>query len=92
MACYLPKYSDEEPQLGKVVDNQGDRLIVEWLVGSYSDPWIIWKKKIGADYVTWEEGIPKEAVLFPVTLSKAHRLSNSSILKLKAIYEQKRKM
>ena len=92
LVCYLSKYSDEEPQLGKVVDSQGDKLIIEWLVGSYSEPWTIWKKKKGKDCVTWTEAISKPAVLFPVTLSKSNRLSTCAILKLKTAYEQKRKM
>lgn len=75
-----------------MVNNEGGNLTVEWLVGSYSEPWTIWKEKKGREYVTWKEEIPKQAVLFPVTLSKAHRLSNSLILKLKAVYEQKRKI
>ena len=65
IACYLPKYSDEEPQLSKVVNVDYGQLKVEWLVGSYCEPW--WKK--GRDYVTWKEVIPQQAVLYPVSLT-----------------------
>ena len=48
VACYLPKYSDEE--VAKL-SNVGD-LEIEWMVGSYNDPWKIWKEKKGKEYMT----------------------------------------
>ena len=92
VACYLQKYCDEEPQLSKVVCIDGEQLEVEWLVGSYSEPWTVWKEKRGREYVTWKELIPMHAVLFPVSLTKTQRLPSSLILKLKTLYEQKRTM
>lgn len=94
IACFLPKYSDEEPQLGRVLKvNEGENhnLEIEWLVGSYSETWRVWKQKKGREYVTWKEVIPNHAVLFPVTLTRAERLPSSLISKLKCAYEQKRK-
>ena len=88
----MQKYSDEEPQLSNVVRIDGEQLEVEWLVGSYSEPWTVWKEKRGREYVTWKELIPMHAVLFPVSLTKTQRLTNDLILKLKTSYEQKRIM
>ena len=93
VACFLPKYCDEEPQLGRVLkinEEENHDLEIEWLVGSYSESWTVWKQKKGREYVNWKEVIPSHSVLFPVTLSRAARLPNSLISKLKSTYEQKR--
>lgn len=91
ISCFIPRYSDEEPQLGKVIDiGDGENVEVEWMVGSYSEPWRIWKEKEGKEYVSWKDVIPKDAILFPVALSKTDRLLNSDITKLKAAYREKR--
>ena len=92
VACYLPKYSAEEPQLGKLINGNTKDLEIEWMVGSYNDPWKIWKEKKGKEYVTWREVIPTDAVLFPVSLSKTERISSSEIVKLKTAYREKRKV
>ena len=44
IACYLPKYSDEEVAKLSSVGNSKD-LEIKWLVGPYNDPWKIWKGK-----------------------------------------------
>ena len=61
------------------------------MVGSYAEPWRIWKEKKGKEYVTWKDIIPKDAILFPFALSKTERLLSSDIAKLKAAYREKRK-
>ena len=67
VACYVPEYSDEEPQLGKIVNVQNDRSFeVEWMVGTYSEPLRIWRERKGQDYITWKETIAKESILFPI--------------------------
>ena len=89
----MEQYSDEEPQLGKLTkeyDISSEHFEVEWMVGTYSEPWQLWKQKHGRDYKTWKEVIPLNAVLFPVKLSSAGRLSNTVIGTLKQVYEQKR--
>ena len=46
VACFLAEYSDEEPQLGKIVNVPNHRSFqVEWMVGAYSEPWRIWREK-----------------------------------------------
>ena len=93
LACFLPQYNDEEPQLGRVltVDGEGKNCNyeIEWLVGSYSEFWSVWKQKKGKEYVTWKEVIPNHTVLCPVTLTRAERLSSSTVSKLKHLYEKK---
>jgi len=81
VACYLSKYEDEEPQIGKVTLTDSDEIEVEWMVGTYSEPWQIWKQKQGRSYTTWKEKIPSTAVLFPVQFSSTERLSSSLIAK-----------
>jgi len=63
---------------------------LEWMVGTYSEHWQTWKRKQGKNYVTWKETIPSAAVLFPLQLSNAKRLSANLITKLKLAYEQRR--
>ncbi len=36
VACYLPQYKDEEPQIGRVVTIEDDNIEVEWMSGSYT--------------------------------------------------------
>ena len=94
VACFLQEYSDEEPQLGRVLKVDEERencnYEIEWLVGSYSETWSIWKQKKGREYVTWKEVIPNHAVLFPVTLTGTERLPSSLVSKLKRAYKEKR--
>ena len=91
VACFLAEYSDEEPQLGKIVNVPNDRSFeVEWMVGAYSEPWRIWRERKGQDYVTWKETIAKESVLFPITLSKSNRIPSNLISQLKVEYTNRR--
>lgn len=91
MACFVPEYVDEEPQLGRVTNiNDGNSIVeVEWMVRSYAKPWKVWREKRGRDYVTWKESISTNAVIFPLTLTKTERISNGLISKLKTTYEEK---
>ena len=90
VACFLSEYS-EEPQLGTIVDIPDDTSFeIEWMVGTYSEPWKIWREKKGKNYVTWNEIIPKESVLFPVLLSKTNRIPTDLISKLKVTYADRR--
>ena len=84
------KYSDEEPQLGKVINIEDtENVEVEWMVGSYAEPWRTWKEKKGGKDMTWKDIITKDSVLFPVVLSKTDRLLSSDVAKLKAAYRER---
>ena len=89
----MEQYADEEPQLGKLTidsDISSDNFEVEWMVGTYSEPWQLWKQSYGRSYKTWKDKIPSNAVLFPIELNSNGRLSTSLIVKLKEEYELKR--
>ena len=93
LACFLPEYADEEPQLGRVTkehDANDDDIEIEWMVGTYTEPWQLWKQRSGRNYCTWKETISSSAVLFPVKLSNGGRLNNNMIGNLKTIYEERR--
>ena len=91
MACFVAEYSDEEPQLSKIVNVQNDRSFeVEWMVGTYSEPWRIWRERKGQDYITWKETIAKESILFPIMLSKSSRIPSNMISQLKIKYANRR--
>ena len=89
----MEQYADEEPQLGKLIkdsDINSDNFEVEWMVGTYCEPWQLWKQSHGRISKTWKDKIPSTAVLFPIELSSNRRLSTSLIVKLKQEYELKR--
>ena len=88
----MHKYADEEPQLGRVTtecDANCDDIEIEWMVGTYTEPWQLWKQRCGTNYSTWKEIIPQSTVLFPVKLSNGGRLSNNMIGNMKKKYEEK---
>lgn len=91
VACYLSEYQDEEPQIGKILRCNENHYILEWMTGSYSKPWRVYKEKKGKEYVAWSEEIPKAAVLCSVSLSESNRLPENLVEKLKTLYKAKRK-
>lgn len=54
IACFLDEYDNEEPQLGRVMEDPGVNSEVEWMVGAYSKPWKLWKQRKGQ---TWKEKV-----------------------------------
>ena len=86
VACFLPQYIDEEPQIGRVV-TLADELEIEWMRGTYFEPWVLYKTRRGT---TWREQIPLGAVLFPVELSANGRISKRLKVQLKRAYERER--
>ena len=77
VACYVPTYSDEEPQIGIIqsVSDERDEVVLEWMSGTYNEPWTVCKIKQGGKYTTWKEAIQKSMVLFPIELSQNRRIS-----------------
>ncbi len=75
VACYVPKYRDEEPQIGviKSLMEGGEKIEIEWMVGGYSECWEMCKIKKGKEYVPWSETIFVKNILFPVELTKSKR-------------------
>ena len=50
IACFLDEYDDEELQLGRVTEDPGinsEDVEVEWIVGTYSKLWKLWKHRKG---------------------------------------------
>ena len=89
VACYLTKYDDEEPQIGKVVSlKPANKVDVQWMHGSYSDPWILCRQKRGRTMEPWIEEIDQANMLYPIELTKSNRLTESSRKKLKLSYNQ----
>ena len=41
VACYVPNYPDEEPQIGTIqsVSDERDEVVLEWMSGTYNEPW-----------------------------------------------------
>jgi len=76
-------------KLGRLALADSDTMEVEWMVGTYSKPWQIWKRKQERNCVTWKEKILYTDVLFPIQLSNVKRPSTNLITKLKLAYEQR---
>ena len=90
VACYFNKYSDEEPQIGKITDLLPDNMTVQvnWWKGSYTDTWCPCKIKNGGKYELWLEEIPISCILYEVHLSRGSRLPETIRRKLKQTYSK----
>lgn len=90
VACFVPLYQNEEPQIGTITALPDGRVDVEieWMTGTYSEPWTVCKTRQGGSYVPWKEKIPISTILFPIQLTKSGRLGNGLKIKLKRAYEQ----
>ena len=91
VACFLSQYGDEEPQIGRIVTlaNDSDELEIEWMRGTYYEPWIVYKSRRGK---TWRETIPFSSVLFPIKLSASGRINKAEKSVLKQAYEKRRQI
>ena len=56
VACFIPKYKEEEPQIGTVVSvpDKNGNLEIEWMTGTYSEPWMTCQKKSSRKKCTME--------------------------------------
>lgn len=90
VACYVPSYSDEEPQIAivRALPDENDEVLVDWMGGSYSSTWDVCKVKEGKDYVNWQEKIKRDNILFNIELTRSNRISSALKGKLKKAYEQ----
>ena len=90
VACYLPKYKNEIPQIGKVVDissTSPEAVDIEWLVGTFSSTWKILKQRQGGEYAPWRERIQRsDIILFPIQLTNGYRLQKKTVTELKTAY------
>ena len=82
VACYLAEYDDEEPQLGEVLSLKGQSMIVQWMIGSYTKPWKVYKQKTGKELVPWTEEVPTSAAILSVQLSPDGTLDQEQRSKL----------
>lgn len=45
VACFLPRFAEEQPQIGQVVDIADSEVGVEWMTGTNSEPWVVCKSR-----------------------------------------------
>ena len=64
VALFVPKYTDEIPQIAKIVSvaSEGSELVIEWLTGSYSSVWTACKRREGRKFVPWVETVKRSHV------------------------------
>lgn len=69
VACFLPEY-EEEPQIRTVtaIPVGRENVEIEWMVGSYSEPWTVHKK--GTREIRDMEGgdTSPSSIIFPLNL------------------------
>ena len=90
--CFVPKYADEEPQIGSIISilPESDEVVIEWMSGTYSELWTVCKKRKKGGYTTWKENIPRLMVLFPIELSQSSCISGVLKKKLQLAYDKVR--
>ena len=44
VACYVERYDDEEPQIGRIVTLHDRSVEVEWMIAAYDDRWSVCKQ------------------------------------------------
>ena len=78
MALGLTEYSNELPQIARVLMVEEDLITVEWWIGSYSGTWNPWVVKSVEQTAS---------VLRNVQLSRSNRLAKQTVDRLRKIYE-----
>ena len=89
LACYLPQYIEEEPQIGKIsqVSDKQDDIEIEWMRGTYYEPLVVYKSRRGT---TWKEHVSVHDILFPIELTASGRISTMLRSKLQVAYWKRR--
>ena len=61
VACFVPKYKEEEPQIGTIVSvpDKNGSVEIEWMTDTYSEPWMTCHKKVAGKSVPRKEKIIK---------------------------------
>ena len=88
IAVVSNKY-DDRPLLGRVTGVKQDKVIIDWMVGSYSGTWREWRGRSGGKAVIYSDTIMKQdIVLRNITLTKSHRLKPEQVTCLKELYSK----
>jgi len=86
VALRLQKYSEDIPQIAKVVKLTELDVTVEWWIGAYGDTWREWKER--GRVIT--ETFPRNAVIHHnIRFTKSLRLPKHLITELKDAYRSK---
>ena len=90
VACFLSKYKDEIPQIGKVVNISSvtpESIEIEWLLGSFSSTWQVCQQRQNGEIVPWRESVEQtDIIYFPIQLTNSYRLRKKTIVELKEAY------
>ena len=92
VACFVPNYEEEEPQIGilTAIPVGSENVEIEWMVGLhvYSEPWTVYKRRERGKYMTWKEMIPLSSILYPIELTRSCRLNTGFGKMLKHAYKE----
>ncbi|KAL5514930.1 hypothetical protein EMCRGX_G000014 [Ephydatia muelleri] len=83
VALGLQQYSDELPQVARVLALDGDNVTAEWWTGTYSGTWIPWMVKGQSQLIE----VHKNCIVSKIALSKSNRLHSSAVKLLKEAYK-----
>ena len=89
VACYMEKYKEEEPRIGKIVamHETSQNIDVEWMTGTHDDRWSVCKKTVGQRKVPSAEEIHESVILFPVEFTFYMQIKKEFIIKVKDAYK-----
>lgn len=87
VACFIPDYRDEIPQIGKLVAVSSSDVVIEWWSGTYTSTWRALTKRVGRSSEPWTERVSKSSVLFEISLTRGLKLSKQTQEKLHKAYD-----
>ena len=69
VACSVPQYRDEIPQIGKLLETN-EEVKIEWWIRTYTGTWRALTKRNGRSTEPWTETLPKSCMLYQVSLTE----------------------
>lgn len=87
VACFVPKYRDEIPQIGEVLEVNNESILLHWWDGTYSGHWKALSMRQGRTSAPWTESVSRSSILCELSLTKSLKLSKTTQEKLHKVYE-----
>ena len=87
MSWHAMFHNEGEPQTATIIPiKSNNKLDVQWMHGSYSDPWLLCKCRRTTEQ--WIEEIQTTDLLYPIELTRTNRLSESLMYTITSLYQQ----
>ena len=79
VACFVPQYRDEIPQIGKLLETSDNEVTIEWWIGTYCGTWRALTKRKGRSTEPWTETLPKSCMLYQVSFTKYSKIPKAEM-------------